>query len=261
MYREPDLIDVWFDSGAMPYAQWHYPFENQDIFDKSYPADFISEGVDQTRGWFFTLHAIAGMLFDSVAFKNVISTGLVLDKNGNKMSKRLGNAVDPFETLKKYGADPTRWYMITNAEPWDNLRFNIEGIQETQRKFFGTLTNTYNFFALYANLDGYQIEQFNRVPKEKLTELDRWIISKVNTLIKKVSEEFDNYNPTKAGRLVQDFVNDDLSNWYVRLNRRRFWQGELTDDKRGAYQTLQHCLAAVAQLMSPIAPFYAEWPL
>ena len=259
MYREPDLIDVWFDSGAMPYAQWHYPFENQDIFDKSYPADFISEGVDQTRGWFFTLHAIAGMLFDSVAFKNVISTGLVLDKNGNKMSKRLGNAVDPFETLKKYGADPTRWYMITNAEPWDNLRFNIEGIQETQRKFFGTLTNTYNFFALYANLDGYQIEQFNRVPKEKLTELDRWIISKVNTLIKKVSEEFDNYNPTKAGRLVQDFVNDDLSNWYVRLNRRRFWQGELTDDKRGAYQTLQHCLAAVAQLMSPIAPFYAEW--
>ncbi|MBL0302685.1 MAG: class I tRNA ligase family protein [Cytophagaceae bacterium] len=259
MYRQPDLIDVWFDSGAMPYAQWHYPFENQDIFDKSYPADFISEGVDQTRGWFFTLHAIAGMLFDSVAFKNVISTGLVLDKNGNKMSKRLGNAVDPFETLKKYGADPTRWYMITNAEPWDNLRFNIEGIQETQRKFFGTLTNTYNFFALYANLDVYQIEQFNRVPKEKLTELDRWIISKVNTLIKKVSEEFDNYNPTKAGRLVQDFVNDDLSNWYVRLNRRRFWQGELTDDKRGAYQTLQHCLAAVAQLMSPIAPFYAEW--
>ncbi len=259
MYREPDLIDVWFDSGAMPYAQWHYPFENQDIFDKSYPADFISEGVDQTRGWFFTLHAIAGMLFDSVAFKNVISTGLVLDKNGNKMSKRLGNAIDPFDTLKKYGADPTRWYMITNAEPWDNLRFNLEGVQETQRKFFGTLTNTYNFFALYANLDGYQIEQFNRVPKEKLTELDRWIISKVNTLVKKVSEEFDNYNPTKAGRLIQYFVNDDLSNWYVRLNRRRFWQGELTDDKRGAYQTLQHCLAAVAQLMSPIAPFYAEW--
>lgn len=259
MYREPDLIDVWFDSGAMPYAQWHYPFENQGIFDQSYPADFISEGVDQTRGWFFTLHAIAGMLFDSVAFKNVISTGLVLDKNGNKMSKRLGNAIDPFDTLKKYGADPTRWYMITNAEPWDNLRFNLEGVQETQRKFFGTLTNTYNFFALYANLDGYQIEQFNRVPKEKLTELDRWIISKVNTLVKKVSEEFDNYNPTKAGRLIQDFVNDDLSNWYVRLNRRRFWQGELTDDKRGAYQTLQHCLAAVAQLMSPIAPFYAEW--
>lgn len=259
MYRESDLIDVWFDSGAMPYAQWHYPFENQEIFDKSYPADFISEGVDQTRGWFFTLHAIAGMLFDSVAFKNVVSTGLVLDKNGNKMSKRLGNAVDPFETLSKYGADPTRWYMITNAEPWDNLRFNIDGVQEVQRKLFGTLTNTYNFFALYANLDNYQIEQFDRVPKEKLTQLDRWIVSKIYTLVKEVTEEFDNYNPTKAGRLIQDFVNDDLSNWYVRLNRRRFWQGEMTDDKRAAYQTLQHALCAVGQLMSPIAPFYAEW--
>jgi isoleucyl-tRNA synthetase len=259
MYRETDLIDVWFDSGAMPYAQWHYPFENQEIFDKAYPADFISEGVDQTRGWFFTLHAIAGMLFDSVAFKNVVSTGLVLDKNGNKMSKRLGNAVDPFETLSKYGADPTRWYMITNAEPWDNLRFNIDGVQEVQRKLFGTLTNTYNFFALYANLDNYQIEQFDRVPKEKLTQLDRWIVSKIYTLVKEVTEEFDNYNPTKAGRLIQDFVNDDLSNWYVRLNRRRFWQGEMTDDKRAAYQTLQHALCAVGQLMSPIAPFYAEW--
>ncbi len=259
MYRESDLIDVWFDSGAMPYAQWHYPFENQDIFDKSYPADFISEGVDQTRGWFFTLHAIAGMLFDSVAFKNVISTGLVLDKNGNKMSKRLGNAIDPFDTLSKYGADPTRWYMITNAEPWDNLRFNLDGVQEVQRKLFGTLTNTYNFFALYANLDGYQIEQFDRLPKEKLTQLDRWIISRIYTLVKDVTEEFDGYNPTKAGRLIQDFVNDDLSNWYVRLNRRRFWQGEMTDDKRGAYQTLQHALCAVGQLMSPIAPFYAEW--
>lgn len=259
MYRESDLIDVWFDSGAMPYAQWHYPFENQDIFDKAYPADFISEGVDQTRGWFFTLHAIAGMLFDSVAFKNVISTGLVLDKNGNKMSKRLGNAIDPFDTLSKYGADPTRWYMITNAEPWDNLRFNLEGIQEVQRKLFGTLTNTYNFFALYANLDGYQIEQFDRLPKEKLTQLDRWIISRIYTLVKDVTEEFDGYNPTKAGRLIQEFVNDDLSNWYVRLNRRRFWQGEMTDDKRGAYQTLQHALCAVGQLMSPIAPFYAEW--
>lgn len=259
MIREADLIDVWFDSGAMPYAQWHYPFEQNDTFGHSYPADFISEGVDQTRGWFFTLHAIAGMLFDSVAFKNVVSTGLVLDKNGNKMSKRLGNAVDPFDTLKKYGADPTRWYMITNAEPWDNLKFNADGIQEVQRKFFGTLTNTYNFFALYANLDNYQVEQFDRVPKEKLTELDRWIISKVFTLVKEVGEEFDAYNPTKAGRLIQDFVCDDLSNWYVRLNRRRFWQGEMTEDKRAAYQTLQHCLAAVAQLMSPIAPFYADW--
>lgn len=259
MYREADLIDVWFDSGAMPYAQWHYPFENQEIFDRAFPADFISEGVDQTRGWFFTLHAIAGMLFDSVAFKNVVSTGLVLDKNGNKMSKRLGNAVDPFQTLSKYGADPTRWYMITNAEPWDNLRFNLDGVLEVQRKLFGTLTNTYNFFALYANLDNYTIEQFNRVPREKLTQLDRWIVSRIYTLVKEVTEEFDNYNPTKAGRLIQDFVNDDLSNWYVRLNRRRFWQGELTDDKRAAYQTLQHALCAVGQLMSPIAPFYAEW--
>ncbi len=259
MYREADLIDVWFDSGAMPYAQWHYPFENQEIFDKAFPADFISEGVDQTRGWFFTLHAIAGMLFDSVAFKNVVSTGLVLDKNGNKMSKRLGNAIDPFDTLARYGADPTRWYMITNAEPWDNLRFNLDGVQEVQRKLFGTLTNTYNFFALYANLDNYTIEQFNRVPREKLTQLDRWIVSKIYTLVKEVTGEFDNYNPTKAGRLIQDFVNDDLSNWYVRLNRRRFWQGEMTDDKRAAYQTLQHALCAVGQLMSPIAPFYAEW--
>jgi isoleucyl-tRNA synthetase len=259
MARETDLIDVWFDSGAMPYAQWHYPFEENSTFNQSFPADFISEGVDQTRGWFFTLHAIAGLLFDSVAFKNVVSTGLVLDKNGNKMSKRLGNAVDPFETLKKYGADPTRWYMITNAEPWDNLKFNADGIQEVQRKFFGTLTNTYNFFALYANLDNYQVEQFDRVPKEKLSELDRWIISKVFTLVKAVGEEFDAYNPTKAGRLIQDFVCDDLSNWYVRLNRRRFWQGEITEDKRAAYQTLQHCLAAVAQLMSPIAPFYGDW--
>jgi isoleucyl-tRNA synthetase len=271
MVREADLIDVWFDSGAMPYAQWHYPFSQQTPeggsntktptggLGTTFPADFISEGVDQTRGWFFTLHAIAGMLFDSVAFKNVVSTGLVLDKNGNKMSKRLGNAVDPFDTLKKFGADPTRWYMITNAEPWDNLKFNSDGIQEVQRKFFGTLTNTYNFFALYANLDNYQVEQFDRVPKEKLTELDRWIISKVYTLVKEVGEEFDAYNPTKAGRLIQDFVCDDLSNWYVRLNRRRFWQGEMTEDKRAAYQTLQHCLAAVAQLMSPIAPFYADW--
>ena len=259
MVREADLIDVWFDSGAMPFAQWHYPFENKDIFEKSYPADFISEGIDQTRGWFFTLHAISGMLEESVAFKNVVSTGLVLDKNGNKMSKRLGNTIDPFETLEKYGADPTRWYMITNAEPWDNLKFNLEGIAEVQRKFFGTLANTYNFYALYANLDNYKIEQFNRVAQENLTELDRWIISRIYTLVKDVTEQFDQYNPTKAGRLVQDFVCDDLSNWYVRLNRRRFWQGEMTEDKRAAYQTLQHALAAVAQLMSPIAPFFGDW--
>ncbi|MDF7818825.1 isoleucine--tRNA ligase [Runella sp. MFBS21] len=271
MYREPDLIDVWFDSGAMPYAQFHFPFENLDKYPKSmggtadddaktsFPADFISEGVDQTRGWFFTLHAIAGLLFDSVSFKNVVSTGLVLDKNGNKMSKRLGNAVDPFSTIDTYGPDATRWYMITNAEPWDNLKFNIDGIAEVQRKFFGTLFNTYNFYALYANLDGYSIEQFDRLPKEKLTELDRWIISKVFSLVKEVGEHFDNYNPTKAGRAIQDFVCDHLSNWYVRLCRRRFWQGEMTDDKRAAYQTLQHCLAAVAQLMSPIAPFFGDW--
>ncbi|WP_229598277.1 isoleucine--tRNA ligase [Runella aurantiaca] len=269
--RETDLIDVWFDSGAMPYAQFHFPFENLDKYPQSmggtaanesltsYPADFISEGVDQTRGWFFTLHAIAGLLFDSVAFKNVVSTGLVLDKNGNKMSKRLGNGIDPFETIDKYGPDAPRWYMITNAEPWDNLKFNIDGVVEVQRKFFGTLFNTYNFFALYANLDGYKIEQFNRVPKEQLSELDRWIISKVFSLVKDVTEQFDNYNPTKAGRLIQDFVCDDLSNWYVRLCRRRFWQGEMTADKRAAYETLQHCLAAVAQLMSPIAPFFGEW--
>ncbi len=257
--RETDLIDVWFDSGAMPFAQWHYPFENKEIFEANYPADFISEGVDQTRGWFFTLHAISGMLFDSVAFKNVVSTGLVLDKNGNKMSKRHGNAVDPFETLGKYGADPTRWYMITNAEPWDNLKFNLDGIGEVQRKFFGTLSNTYNFYALYANLDNYRIEQFDRVPYAKLPELDRWIVSKVFTLAKEVAEQYDDYNPTKAGRLIQDFVCDDLSNWYVRLNRRRFWIGELTEDKRAAYQTLQHCLVAVAQFMSPIAPFYGDW--
>ncbi|CCH55303.1 isoleucyl-tRNA synthetase [Fibrisoma limi BUZ 3] len=269
MQREPDLIDVWFDSGAMPYAQWHYPFANQDTFEQAFPADFISEGVDQTRGWFFTLHAIAVMLFDSVAFKNVVSTGLVLDKNGNKMSKRLGNAIDPFETLANFGPDATRWYMITNAEPWDNLRFNLDGVGEVQRKFFGTLFNTYNFFALYANLDNYTINEFDRVPRERLTELDRWILSKLNTLIKDVTEQYEAYNPTKAGRLIQDFVSDQLSNWYVRLSRRRFWTGapktgasdagELTEDKRAAYETLQHCLLTVGQLMSPIAPFFADW--
>lgn len=263
LFREPDLIDVWFDSGAMPYAQWHYPFENQDIFSGNYPADFISEGVDQTRGWFFTLHAIAGMLFDSVAFKNVVSTGLVLDKNGNKMSKRLGNAIDPFKTLAEYGPDATRWYMITNAEPWDNLKFNLDGITEVQRKFFGTLFNTYNFFALYANLDGYEHHSVNAADG-RLTELDRWILSVLNKLVKDVNEQYENYNPTKAGRLIQEFVNEQLSNWYVRLNRRRFWtgsatKGELNADKIAAYSTLHKCLKTVSQLMAPIAPFFAEW--
>ncbi|WP_460947140.1 isoleucine--tRNA ligase [Spirosoma daeguense] len=263
MQRESDLIDVWFDSGAMPYAQWHYPFENKDVFQKSFPADFISEGVDQTRGWFFTLHAIAGMLFDSVAFKNVVSTGLVLDKNGNKMSKRLGNAVDPFATLAKYGPDATRWYMITNAEPWDNLKFNIDGIGEVQRRLFGTLSNTYNFFALYANLDAFSFAG-RSVPVSERSELDRWIISKLQSLILEVQSQFDSYNPTKAGRAVQDFVNDHLSNWYVRLSRRRFWtgvasDGEMTVDKQAAYETLHECLTTVAQLISPIAPFYADW--
>ncbi|MFD1819939.1 Isoleucyl-tRNA synthetase [Pseudarcicella hirudinis] len=259
MTRETDLIDVWFDSGAMPYAQWHYPFENHEIFEKAYPADFISEGVDQTRGWFFTLHAISSLVSDSVAFKNVVSTGLVLDKNGNKMSKRLGNAVNPFDTLKKYGADPTRWYMITNAQPWDNLKFDQAGITEVRNKFFGTLTNTYNFFALYANLDEYKINEFERVPYASLTELDRWILSKLQTLVKEVDESYENYEPTKAGRAIQDFVCDHLSNWYVRLGRRRFWKGEMTEDKKAAYETLQQCLVAVAQLMSPIAPFYGDW--
>ncbi|MDI9881696.1 isoleucine--tRNA ligase [Flectobacillus longus] len=257
MTRETDLIDVWFDSGAMPFAQWHYPFENKDIFEKSYPADFISEGVDQTRGWFFTLHAISAMISDSVAFKNVVSTGLVLDKNGNKMSKRLGNAVDPFETLKKYGADPTRWYMITNAQPWDNLKFDLAGVTEVRNKFFGTLTNTYNFFALYANLDGY--EPTGTLDKSIATELDRWILSKLQTLVKEVDESFNTYEPTKAGRAIQEFVSDHLSNWYVRLGRRRFWKGDMTDDKKSAYETLAYCLKTVAQLMSPIAPFYGDW--
>lgn len=263
LFRETDLIDVWFDSGAMPYAQWHYPFENQDIFEKSYPADFISEGVDQTRGWFFTLHAIAGMLFDKVAFRNVVSTGLVLDKSGNKMSKRLGNAVDPFKTLAEYGPDATRWYMITNAEPWDNLKFNAEGIVEVQRKFFGTLFNTYNFFALYANLDGYS-HAITDAGEGEATELDKWILSRLNTLVIEVAEQFDQYNPTKAGRLVQEFVTEHLSNWYVRLNRRRFWTGgsetgSLNADKISAYSTLHKCLSTVSQLIAPIAPFFSEW--
>ena len=218
MFREPDLIDVWFDSGAMPYAQWHYPFENKDTFDSNYPADFIAEGVDQTRGWFFTLHAIAVLLNDTVAYKNVIANGLVLDKNGNKMSKRLGNAVNPFETLDTYGADPTRWYMIANANPWDNLKFDLEGVVEVQRKFFGTLTNTYSFFALYANLDGFEMDETNVTPVAERPRFDRWIISELQTLIRDVSSFYEDYEPTKAARAIQDFVNDQLSNWYVRLS-------------------------------------------
>ena len=255
MFRDPSLIDVWFDSGSMPYAQWHYPFENKELFQKSFPADFIAEGVDQTRGWFFTLHAIAGMLFDSVAFKNVIANGLVLDANGNKMSKRLGNAVDPFATMDKYGPDATRWYMIANANPWDNLKFNIEGVAESQRRFFGTLHNTYSFFALYANLDSYQGE-----PAEKAayTESDLWILSKLNSLIKIVDESYADYEPTKAARAIQNFVNNDLSNWYVRLNRKRFWKGEYNEDKKAAYDTLYTCLVTVAKLGSPVAPFYMD---
>lgn len=257
MFREPDLIDVWFDSGAMPYAQWHYPFENNETFAKNYPADFIAEGVDQTRGWFFTLHAISGMLFDSVAYKNVIANGLVLDKDGNKMSKRLGNAINPFETIKKYGPDATRWYMIANANPWDNLKFNLLGVEEVQRKFFGTLQNTYNFFALYANLDGFTFEG-ESIPLEKRTESDRWILSKLNSLKKAVDAAYDDYEPTRAARLIQDFVQDDVSNWYVRLNRKRFWKGEYNEDKKAAYQSLYECLEIVAILSAPIAPFYMD---
>lgn len=259
MKRETDLIDVWFDSGAMPYAQLHYPFENKELVDERtyYPADFIAEGVDQTRGWFFTLHAIATMIFDSVAYKNVVSNGLVLDKNGNKMSKRLGNAVDPFSTIDKYGSDPLRWYMITNASPWDNLKFDIEGVEEVRRKFFGTLYNTYSFFALYANVDGFDYSQLE-VAWENRPEIDCWIISLLNTLVKDVDNYLNTYEPTRAGRAISDFVNDNLSNWYVRLNRRRFWGGGLTEDKLSAYQTLYICLETVAKLMAPIAPFYAD---
>ncbi len=257
--READLIDVWFDSGSMPYAQWHYPFENKELIDekKSFPADFIAEGVDQTRGWFYTLHAIATMNFDSVAYKNVVSNGLVLDKNGQKMSKSKGNTVNPFDTLEKYGPDATRWYMVTNAQPWDNLRFDLDGITEVQRKFFGTLYNTYGFFALYANIDGFKYEEAE-VELSKRPEIDRWILSKLNSLIKEVDEAFGTYEPTKAGRLISDFVQDHLSNWYVRLCRRRFWKGDYTEDKISAYQTLYTCLEKVAQLSSPIAPFYMD---
>ena len=259
MKRESDLIDVWLDSGAMPYAQSHYPFENKEIVDNRsyYPADFIAEGVDQTRGWFFTLHAIATMVFDSVAYKNVISNGLVLDKNGNKMSKRLGNAVDPFGTIEKFGSDPLRWYMITNSSPWDNLKFDVDGVDEVRRKFFGTLYNTYSFFALYANVDGFTYAEAD-VPMEERPEIDRWILSLLNSLIQEVDACYNDYEPTKAGRAITDFVNDNLSNWYVRLNRKRFWGSAMSTDKLSAYQTLYTCLETVAKLMAPIAPFYAD---
>lgn len=257
MKRETDLIDVWFDSGSMPYAQWHYPKENMEKFQKNYPADFIAEGVDQTRGWFFTLHAIATLCFDSIAFKNVVSNGLVLDKNGQKMSKRLGNAVDPFQILDKYGPDATRWYMVSNAQPWDNLKFDEEGIVEVQRKFFGTLYNTYNFFALYANIDGFEYAEA-RIPIAERPEIDRWIISKINSLIGMVDDSLADYEPTKAAREIQEFVIDHLSNWYVRLCRRRFWKGDYTRDKIAAYQTLYECLLGVAKLSAPIAPFFMD---
>jgi len=259
MKRVPDLIDVWFDSGAMPYAQWHYPFENKDFIDKgqAFPADFIAEGVDQTRGWFYTLHALGVMLFDSVAYKAVVSNGLVLDKDGNKMSKRLGNVVNPFETIEKYGADATRWYLITNASPWDNLKFDLAGIQEVQRKFFGTLYNTYQFFALYANVDGFAFEQAP-VPLAERPEIDRWILSSLNTLVKRVTRSMDEYEPTLAGRAIEEFVDEHLSNWYVRLCRRRFWKGEYEQDKISAYQTLYECLETIVRLMAPISPFFSD---
>ena len=259
MKREMDLIDVWFDSGAMPYAQVHYPFENAELIDKriAFPADFINEGVDQTRGWFFTLHAIATMVFDSVAFKNVISTGLVLDAKGNKMSKHVGNVVNPFEMMEKYGADPVRMYMLTNSEPWDNLKFDAESVDEIRRKLFGTLYNTYSFFALYANVDGFDYSQAD-VPLNERPEIDRWILSELHSLVKGVEREMDEYDPTRAGRLIDTFVNDDLSNWYVRLNRKRFWGKEMSQDKLSAYQTLYTCLETVAKLLAPFAPFYAD---
>lgn len=257
MVRESDLIDVWFDSGAMPYAQMHYPFENKESFDQVFPAHFIAEGVDQTRGWFFTLHAIATMIMDDVAFKNIISNGLVLDAKGNKMSKRLGNAVDPFETIERYGSDPLRWYMITNSQPWDNLKFDITGVDEVKRKFFGTLYNTYSFFALYANIDGFVYAE-DEVPVDKRPELDRWILSLLNSLIRDVTESYESYEPTRAGRAISDFVSENLSNWFVRLGRKRYWGGGITTDKLSAYQTLYTCLVTVAKLSAPIAPFYMD---
>ena len=259
MQRESDLIDVWFDSGSMPYAQWHYPFENKELIDenKSFPADFIAEGVDQTRGWFYTLHAIGTMVFDSVAYKNVVSNGLVLDKNGQKMSKRLGNATDPFETLEKYGADATRWYMISNANPWDNLKFDVDGIEEVKRKFFGTLYNTYSFFSLYTNIDGFSYAEED-IPLAERPELDRWILSELHTLIQKVDKFYAEYEPTRAARAISDFTQDYLSNWYVRLSRRRFWKGDYQQDKISAYQTLYTCMETIAKLGAPIAPFYMD---
>lgn len=259
MRREPDLIDVWFDSGAMPYAQWHYPFENKEVFENNFPADFIAEGMDQTRGWFFTLHAIGVLLKDSVAYKNVVSNGLLLDKNGNKMSKRLGNTVDPFETLSQYGADATRWYIISNSQPWDNLKFDLAGIQEVQRKFFGTLYNTYSFFSLYANVDGFVLNEQNTVPVAKRPEIDRWVLAKLYDLRNQVDAFYNDYEPTKATRAIMTFVDEHLSNWYVRLCRKRFWRGELNEDKQAAYETLFECLLVTAQLMSPVAPFFGDW--
>lgn len=259
MKRESDLIDVWFDSGAMPYAQWHWPFENEETFNKNFPADFIAEGVDQTRGWFFTLHALGVMLFDSVAFKNVIANGLVLDKDGNKMSKRLNNAIDPFTTVESYGADAVRWYMFTNSQPWDNLKFNLSGVQESQRKFLGTLYNTYSFFAIYANVDNYRFDSKNQIPLSERTELDRWIISKLNSLISTVSDSLDDYDPTKGSRAIESFVDEHLSNWFVRLSRRRFWKGEMNAEKQAAYDTLYTCLDTLSKLMAPFAPFFSDW--
>jgi isoleucyl-tRNA synthetase len=258
MRRVPDLVDVWFDSGAMPYAQWHFPFENEKTFAENFPADFIAEGVDQTRGWFYTLHALAVLLFDSVAYKTVVSNGLVLDKSGNKMSKRLGNVVDPFATIEKYGADATRWYLITNASPWDNLKFDEEGIKEVQRKFFGTLYNTYQFFALYANVDGFHFGE-KYIPVSERPEMDRWILSSLNSLKSRVTEAYDQYEPTQAGREIEEFVDSQLSNWYVRLCRRRFWKGEYEHDKKCAYQTLYECMETICLMMAPIAPFFADW--
>lgn len=259
MKRVSDLIDVWFDSGAMPYAQWHYPLENEKVFKKNFPADFIAEGVDQTRGWFFTLHVLGVALFDSVAYKNVVSNGLLLDKNGNKMSKRLGNVIDPFETIEKYSADATRWYMMRNSDPWENMKFDMNGLQDVIRSHFGTLYNTYGFFALYANIDDWKIDEQNIVPVNSRPELDRWIISKLQSLIKEVTAYYNDYEPTKAARAIEKFVDEDLSNWYVRLNRRRFWKGEMSKDKKAAYETLYECLNVVAQLMSPVAPFFSDW--
>lgn len=259
MRRVADLIDVWFDSGAMPYAQWHYPFENQEAFKNNFPADFIAEGVDQTRGWFFTLHVLAVALFDSVAYKNVVSNGLLLDKNGNKMSKRLGNVIDPFETIEKYSADATRWYMMRNSNPWDDMKFDFAGLQEVARSHFGTLYNTYSFFALYANIDNWKIDEKNIEPVNKRPELDRWIISRLHSLVREITDYYEDYEPTKAARAIEKFVDEELSNWYVRLNRRRFWKGEMNEDKKMAYETLHECLNTIAQLMSPISPFFSDW--